>query len=86
MKLRKNSWFHAFFVIYTYFEEFSKLLAQEETITWFRREFTREALLDRFRNGETTMAFTYSIRYADGLRWRQAILIMPRRVRYAWKH
>ena len=59
-----------------YFEEFSKLLAQEETITWFRREFTREALLDRFRNGETTMAFTYSIRYADGLRWRQAILIM----------
>jgi PAS domain-containing protein len=64
-----------------YFSEFSKLLADEETLSWFRREFTREALIQSFHNGKTTVSFPYSIRYPDGLRWRQAILVMHRNPR-----
>ena len=59
-----------------YFKEFSKLLVGSETLAWFQREFTREALLKRFRAGESTVSFMYSIRYEDGLRWRQGILVM----------
>ena len=59
-----------------YFSEFSKLIADEETLAWFRREFTREALIRRFREGETTVSFPYPSRFSDGLRWRQGILVM----------
>lgn len=59
-----------------YFAEFSKLIADEGTLAWFRREFTREALIRRFREGETTVSFSYSSRFSDGLRWRQGILVM----------
>jgi len=59
-----------------YFSEFSKLIADEHTLAWFRREFTREALIRRFREGETTVSFSYSSRFRDGLRWRQGILVM----------
>jgi len=59
-----------------YFNEFSKLIADEGLLGWFRREFTREALIRDFHGGKSTVTFPYSIRYADGLRWRQAILVM----------
>lgn len=59
-----------------YFAEFSKLIADSETLAWFHREFTREALIRSFREGRNSVSFHYSIRYPDGLRWRQAILVM----------
>ncbi|MEA5049961.1 MAG: PAS domain-containing protein [Oscillospiraceae bacterium] len=59
-----------------YFDEFSKLIEDEETLAWFRREFTREALIGSYHAGKTTVSFPYSIRYVDGLRWRQGILVM----------
>jgi len=64
-----------------YFSEFSKLIADEKTLAWFRREFTCEALIRSFREGNTAASFPYSIRYPDGLRWRQAILVMHRNPR-----
>ena len=64
-----------------YFSEFSKLIADEDTLSWFRREFTRKVLIKSFRDGKTTVSFPYSIRYPDGLRWRQAILVMHRNPR-----
>ena len=64
-----------------YFSEFSKLIADEGTLAWFRREFTREALIRRFQEGETTVSFPYSSRFSDGLRWRQGILVMHRNPR-----
>jgi signal transduction histidine kinase/PAS domain-containing protein len=59
-----------------YFKEFSKLIADKETLEWFHHNFTRKSLLRRFRRGDTTVSFPYSIRYDDGLRWREAIIIM----------
>ena len=57
-----------------YFDAFSKLIADEDILNWFRRVFTLESLLHRYHHGETTLSFPYPIRYPDGLRWRKGIL------------
>ena len=59
-----------------YFKEFSKLISDKDTLEWFNHNFTRKSLLRRYSHGDTTVSFPYSIRYDDGLRWREAILIM----------
>jgi len=59
-----------------YFHEFSKLLNDEKTLAWFQREFTRENLIRNFHTGKTLVSFPYSYRYPDGLRWREALLVM----------
>ena len=61
-----------------YFAEFSKLIADKETLAWLKREFTLELLLKSFQEGKTSLSFQYSIHYPDGLRWREGILIMQR--------
>ena len=59
-----------------YFAEFSKLLSDPKTLTWFRDHFTREKLIEKFKKGRTTEIFEYNIHYPDGLHWRRAMLIM----------
>ena len=61
-----------------YFEEFFKLLVDPEQIKKFRQIFNRERLLQLFQKGETQASLEYSLPYADGLHWRQALLHMFR--------
>lgn len=60
-----------------YFEEFSKLIADENIRGEFFARFNRTALLEAFARGERAASIEYPILYADGNRyWREGRLYM----------
>jgi signal transduction histidine kinase/PAS domain-containing protein len=60
-----------------YFEEFSKLIADETVKKDFFARFDRKLLLQEFAKGRTEESIEYPIVYADGKRhWRQGLLFM----------
>ncbi|MCI2061589.1 MAG: ATP-binding protein [Eubacteriaceae bacterium] len=63
----------------SYFQEFAKLIADEDVREKYFKIFTREALLRQFENGVTNVSIEYPIEYEDGTRhWRSGLLFMLR--------
>ena len=60
-----------------YFEEFSKLIADENIKAVFYKQFGRKHLLKEFAAGTTKLSIEYPIVYEDGMRyWRDGMLFM----------
>jgi len=61
----------------SYFEEFAKLIADDDVRDDFFRTFSREKLLRQFENGVTQVSIEYPIEYENGARhWRSGLLFM----------
>lgn len=65
-----------------YFQEFAKLIADEEIKKDFFARFDRELLLKQFAEGIKQVSIEYPIVYAEGKRhWREGLLFMLRNPR-----
>jgi signal transduction histidine kinase/CheY-like chemotaxis protein/PAS domain-containing protein len=60
-----------------YFQEFSKLITDEDVRADFRKRFDRKLLLKEFAEGTSKVSIEYPVIYPDGRRcWRDGMLFM----------